>query len=166
MRIYLVGFMGAGKSAYGRELANITGYIHLDTDDMVVKTSGQSIPDIFQSKGEKYFRELEGEVLTNTLEYENCIVSTGGGLPCYGNHMQLMVSSGISIFLKSPLEELHGWILKDKANRPMVSSVPDEQLFDYIQKLYQSRMPFYRQAAMVISPEDTSPAVLARLLKL
>ncbi len=104
--IFLVGFMGCGKSAVGKVLAGKLGYAYYDTDEMVEKKEGSSIEEIFKDSGEGYFREKEWEALNSLNGIRDAVVSTGGGLFLGSNHRQFIKELGISVWLDSPFEDI------------------------------------------------------------
>ncbi len=104
--IFLVGFMGCGKSAVGKALAGKLGYTYYDTDEMVEKKEGRTIEDIFKDSGEGYFREKEWEVLTSLKGIKDSVISTGGGLFLGSQHRQFIKEQGISVWLDSPFEDI------------------------------------------------------------
>ncbi len=100
MRIYLLGFMGCGKSSLGRRLARKLEYPFLDIDNEVERILGQEIPDIFRTKGETAFREAERQVLHSTATVQKAVIATGGGTPCYSDNMDFMLENGAQCTLK------------------------------------------------------------------
>src|SRR5512133_3442701 len=98
--IYLIGFMGSGKSTAGRELARLLGWSFTDLDTEVEKREGKTIRQIFAQKGEEYFRNLETKVLRDLNTLANSVISTGGGTPCHSDNMDFMLENGLTIYLK------------------------------------------------------------------
>jgi shikimate kinase len=116
--IFLVGFMGSGKSVIGRALADKLGYQFLDTDDMVEEKEGRSIEQIFRESGEGYFREKEWEALISLKGLSKTVISTGGGLFLGRQHRELIKEQGVSVWLDAPIEEILGR-LKGSSSRPL-----------------------------------------------
>lgn len=116
--IFLVGFMGCGKSVIGRELAEKLGYRFLDTDDMVEKKENRSIEEIFRESGEGYFREKEWEVLNELKGLSKAVISTGGGLFLGPQHRAFIKEQGMSLWLNAPFEDILDR-LKGGSNRPL-----------------------------------------------
>src|SRR5690606_10388124 len=112
------GFMGVGKTSLGKKLAKKMGYTFFDTDNIIKVNQNKSINELFESKGEVYFRELEREVLTQLSTANKAIVSVGGGLPCFFDNLNLMKETGVVIYLKASHELLEKRLIKDKQKRP------------------------------------------------
>lgn len=134
--IYLIGFMGSGKTTIARELSRVLRYPVIDLDESIVKKEGISISDIFSTKGEVYFRELEKEAL-RTLE-QTAIVSTGGGIVVKEENREWMLKNGIVVFLDCELDEIWNRIKGDES-RPLAKRKED------VVKLYHERKPLYQQ---------------------
>ncbi|WP_107841811.1 shikimate kinase [Metasolibacillus meyeri] len=142
-KIYLVGFMGCGKSAIGRRLSFFLKMPYYDMDKEIVRQQGMTIPEIFDKYGEAYFRRLETEFLKNFRD-EACIISTGGGVAINAENRKIMRRTGLVFFLDATFEDIYMRIKNDK-NRPIVQSTTKEQL----QQLYLERRKFYREAAHI-----------------
>jgi shikimate kinase len=147
MRIFLIGLPGSGKSTLGFELCQLLNYKLIDTDEEICKKGKSSIDDIFRTKGENYFREIERETLNEVIKTENSIISTGGGLPCFFDNMEVINKSGISVFLNVPLEEISKRLLVHaNKNRPLVLGKTSDQLMEFLKEKYKERSPFYNKA--------------------
>ncbi|MCY7290920.1 MAG: shikimate kinase [Ferruginibacter sp.] len=118
MRIFLIGFMGAGKSFLGKLWADDNGIPFYDVDTLIEEEERMSISEIFSTFGEAYFREKEAAVLRNTDRFENAIIACGGGAPCYFDNMQWMNKNGITVFLNETEEQIYHHIKNDKKARP------------------------------------------------
>jgi len=106
MRIFLIGFMGSGKTTVGQKLARRLGYSFIDMDMQIEKESSMSINQIFKELGEDGFRRREHDLLLRIIRMDNVVVSTGGGVPCFDNNMELINQNGMSIYLKMTPESL------------------------------------------------------------
>ncbi|MBK8845248.1 MAG: shikimate kinase [Bacteroidetes bacterium] len=146
MLIYLIGFMGSGKTTVGRKLAKKMGYKFLDTDQMIEEQTGFSVSEIFNLKGETYFREMEKLTLTQTLQYNNHIISTGGGMPCYYDNMQCMLDHGTVIYLKMSPNALYQRIVNSRKERPLFANLTREQTQERIASLLSEREKYYEKA--------------------
>ncbi len=135
-RIFLIGFMGTGKTTLGKALAQQFNWPFKDTDDLVVQCAGQSIPEIFKSQGQQYFRLLESQVVRQTLRFYPAIVATGGGLPCFWNNLEWMNANGLTIFLDSPLQLIEQRLINDP-NRPLLKSNDWKHLLQYRKSIYE-----------------------------
>lgn len=158
--IYLVGFMGAGKTTLAKQVAQEYGYQCIDTDKVIEQEQGNTIEGIFNSLGENEFRKLEAEALRNINFSKNTIVSTGGGLPCYNNNMDWMNENGTTIYLKHSINELIKRLENDSENRPLLKSSKNLTLLTHIEGLMQQRTPYYEQAKFVILSSLISPQTI------
>ena len=145
-RVYLIGFMGSGKSTLGKKMANKLGYHFVDTDKLIEQKHTLSIHEIFKQYGEAYFREQETLVLNSTLNMDKVIVSTGGGLPCYHNNIDTIINAGMSIYLKGDPLFLKNRLLPNQANRPLIEGLTDNELYQYVEKKLMERESFYNKA--------------------
>ncbi|MEY9976144.1 shikimate kinase [Lysinibacillus sp. RC79] len=142
-KIYLVGFMGCGKSALGRRLSYLLKMPYYDMDHEIVRQQGMTIPQIFEKYGEARFREIETEFLKKFRD-EACIISTGGGVAINTENRKIMRRSGLVFFLDATFEDIYIRIQHDP-NRPIVQSSTKEEL----EKLYHYRRKFYREAGHI-----------------
>lgn len=142
-KIYLVGFMGCGKSAIGRRLSYFLKMPYYDMDHEIVRQQGMSIPEIFEKFGEARFREIETEFLQNFRD-EACIIATGGGVAVNEENRKIMRKSGLVFFLDAKFEDIYMRIRNDK-NRPIVQKSTERDL----EELYNSRRKFYREAGHI-----------------
>lgn len=142
-RIYLVGFMGCGKSAVGRRLSFVLKLPFYDMDKEIVRLTGMEIPEIFERYGEEYFRDLETEFLQN-FNHDNCIISTGGGVAMREKNRKIMRETGLVLFLDAPFREIWRRIHKDP-NRPIVQ----KSTHDEIEAMFKKRYRNYKAAAHI-----------------
>ena len=151
MRLYLTGYMGTGKSTIGRKIALRTELPFLDTDRMVEEAEGASVADIITYAGEQYFREAERRALEQTSEIESAVISTGGGLPIWGDNQQWIAEHGVSVYLKRTPEQIisrlspHG-----RQRRPMLRGKSDEELLQFMSQHLAEREPIYINADIVV----------------
>ncbi|TQR19560.1 shikimate kinase [Psychrobacillus vulpis] len=143
-KVYLVGFMGSGKSAIGRRLSYLLKMPYYDMDKEIVKMEKRSIPEIFEQEGEVYFRKIETEFLQN-FRNESCIISTGGGVAMNEKNIQIMRKTGLVLYLDATFNDIWMRIKSDK-NRPIVQTSTREEL----EQLYNRRRKFYKKAAHII----------------
>ena len=162
-RIFLIGYMGAGKTTLGRLLAQRMHLDFIDLDHFIEARYRKKITDLFTEKGEEGFRRLEQIVLTEVSSFENVIVSTGGGTPCFANNMQVMLQSGIVIYLKASAKSLFSRLVIAKSQRPLLSKLTDTALLDFIAENLAIRNPYYSQAHLTFNAEklDNSQQVYA-----
>jgi len=152
--VYLIGYMGAGKTTITNLLANELRLPFYDTDQEIEKNEKRSVSEIFKKDGELHFRMLETELLKNITK--NSIIACGGGLPIHNNNMGLINSKGISIYLKASNNCLFNRLKNEKQSRPLIENKTDEELEAYIQNEIQNRNPFYILANYTILVDDKS----------
>lgn len=145
MRIVLIGMMGAGKSKLGKKLARDLGYTFIDSDEEITHSEGMSINDIFQSKGEAYFRQCEQFFLEN-LDYKHVVLSVGGGFPCFEGRMDALNAYGTTIYLKHSPEFLYSRLIDNRKERPLIRDMEGDELKQYLRELLVEREPYYLQA--------------------
>lgn len=156
MKIYLIGFMGSGKSYWARHLSESLELPLLDMDEEIEKKTGLNITEIFSQKGEMYFRTLEHELLKGFIQQDPLLLSCGGGLPCFNDNMSLMNEHGLTIWLDPPVEIMVERLKRKKYKRPLLKDLDDEQLTEYVTKKLSERTVFYSQAQLIINPLDYS----------
>lgn len=161
MKIILTGYMGSGKTRVGRLLAQKTGRDFLDLDHVISEEEHKTIPQIFETSGEIYFRRKETEVLKRLLDSnESFILALGGGTPCYGKNLQLMKEAPAIklIYLQTGLQELKKRLLEERDSRPLIKHLETpEVLEDFIRKHLFERSFYYNQSEMIISTDGKSP---------
>ncbi|MDQ0106951.1 shikimate kinase [Chitinophaga terrae (ex Kim and Jung 2007)] len=154
MKIYLLGFMGAGKSYWGKQLADHWGLPFYDLDDVIVETEEMAIADIFATKGEDYFREKESLLLRELSKQDNFLISCGGGTPCFQENMDFMNSNGTTIWINPSLETMADRLKRKKQKRPLIADLEDEDLEGFIEKKLAERLPFYQQSRHIITSDN------------
>ncbi len=165
MIIFLVGFMGCGKSTKAKQLAHRLNCPVIDLDAVMVEREGQSIADYFAAYGEVAFRELESQTLKTYAYPETCIVATGGGLPCFFDNMDWMNAHGITVYLQMTPPQLVSR-LHNREKRPLLKGMDDEQLLEFIIKKLEERNPFYTQAKVIVNSFDLDAEKLAEAINL
>ncbi|WP_242926471.1 shikimate kinase [Pontibacter vulgaris] len=168
MRIFLIGMMGVGKTTLGRQLAQKLGYTFVDLDDYIVQREGRSITQIFEQEGQQKFRELERQALEAVVqEYEQAVIATGGGAPCFFDNMAFINKYGKSIFLDLPASELLQRLQNsDLSVRPLLSGKSSEELYTYLVKTIKERRRFYEQANYTLSEKNQTIHGLETLLNI
>ncbi|WP_289041155.1 shikimate kinase [uncultured Zobellia sp.] len=159
MKIVLLGYMGSGKSTIGKLLSKERGLEFIDLDNYIEEAEQMSVPDIFKTKGELYFRKKEYAYLNEVLaQKDNFVLSLGGGTPCYGNNMQAVLdATKNAIYLKVSIAELVNRLLKEKDQRPLIMNIPEDELPEFIGKHLFERSYFYNQTDKVISSNGKNP---------
>jgi shikimate kinase len=145
-RIYLMGFMGAGKSSLGKKLAKELQFDFYDLDDLIIEQEKQTIAEIFKNKGEPYFRKLETQVLKGTIEFEKAVIALGGGTPCRQENINWIRQHGYSIYLQLSVNHLTSRLLPRKAKRPLIADLSDEEIRNFVVQKLSEREVFYAQA--------------------
>ena len=153
-RIYLIGFMGSGKTTHGKKIARMMGYDFLDMDEWISEKEEKTIPEIFAEEGESRFRELETAAIKATNQLQQVVIATGGGLPCHGNNMQMLKDSGLTIYLKLTPVALLSRLKESKTKRPLLEGKSEEEMFATIREMLTEREPWYNQADMTIDGLD------------
>lgn len=145
-RIILIGYMGAGKTTIGKVLAREMGMDFYDLDNYIEGRFHQKIPEVFAEKGEEGFREVERKMLHEVAEFENIILSCGGGTPCFFDNMDYMNLQGETVFLDAPPRVLKEHLQMGKTVRPLIQGKTEEELIAFIEQSLQMRLPFYQKA--------------------
>ncbi|PKQ45125.1 shikimate kinase [Confluentibacter flavum] len=169
MNVILIGYMASGKSTIGKILANKLNYDFIDLDDYIEKKEQTTIVNIFKSRGEIYFRKLETAYLKAILEHKNNVVlSLGGGTPCYGNNMDVILSdtNSKSIYLKTSIPALVSRLKNEKSKRPLLAHIEtDDLLSEFIGKHLFERSQFYNLAeAKITTDNKTESEIVEELL--
>jgi shikimate kinase len=156
MRIFLIGFMGSGKTHWGKQLATHLKIPYYDLDDVISSKEKKSVSQIFAESGEESFRLKEREVLESLIdENETMVLSTGGGTPCFFNNIETMKKYGVVVWLNTHIEVLLSRLKNEKATRPLIKNVPDANMRSYIVRKLNERRIYYEQADAIIDNEDS-----------
>lgn len=159
-RIFLIGFMGCGKSKLGKSAANKLNRPFIDLDDLVEITYQMTIPQLFAAFGEQGFREREKSVLQNATLAQDAIIATGGGAPCFFDNMEWMNQNGITVFIDSPVKVLADRLINARVERPLVKGKSMEELIQFIDDKLKERRPFYEQAKITLKGVDLNVDLL------
>ena len=164
-RIFLIGFMGSGKSTLGIQLARRVDYQFIDMDRLIEETAEMSVPEIFNEHGEEVFRKWEHDILVELCRREKLVVATGGGAPCHSQLMDLMNNHGSTIYLKLSPEALLNRLTQSRTERPLIKGKSETELLDFIKSLLKKRESFYKRATHIVDGIKTQPEALAKLLQ-
>lgn len=145
--IFLIGYMGSGKSTLGKALAERCEIEFVDLDDYIEARAGKKIREIFADDGEAAFRELERSSLLEVSEKTNVLVACGGGTPCFGDNMKLMNERGTTVLLQTSHDRLFERLKCGRAKRPLIANLSDEELDGFIDEQLAKRMPHYGKSS-------------------
>jgi shikimate kinase len=163
--VYIIGFMGSGKSTAGKKLSASLGWPFIDLDRKIEERAGKTIPQIFSQDGEEVFRNIESEVLKSIESGTDTIISTGGGTPCHGSNMDYMLETGLTVYLKMTPGQLTNRLLESTGERPLIKNIPDDQLHEFIEKKLAVREKWYNRAGIIIEGINLDISRLLSLIK-
>lgn len=152
-RIFLIGYMGSGKTTVGKRLAKHLSLSFIDLDDYIQNKYRKTIAQIFEELGEEEFRKIESRTLMEVAEVENVLISTGGGAPCYFDNMKIMNSTGITVYIEADPEELAARLLASKTVRPLVEGKSESELVPFIREHLSHRECYYKSAQIIYHTE-------------
>ncbi len=145
-RIILIGYMGAGKTTVGRELAKELGLMFYDLDWYITSRMRRTVAQLFEEHGEDGFRQIERNMLHEVAEFENIVLSCGGGTPCFFDNMDYMNQKGETVYLKATPEVLYAHLKMGKGVRPLLLNKTPEQVEAFVKTQLKEREPFYTKA--------------------
>lgn len=148
-RFILIGYMGAGKTTLGKVLARELGLEFIDLDWYIENRFHQTVSQLFATRGEEGFRKIEQNMLHEVAEFENVVISAGGGTPCFFDNMEYMNRQGVTIYLKATPEVLRTHLRMGKQKRPLIAQKNDEELDAFIRESLDKREPYYSQARLI-----------------
>lgn len=154
MLIFLIGFMGCGKSFTSRQLSVLLEMPAVDMDKIIEEREGKSIKEIFEEKGEAYFRQLEHDFLKNLSAEDHLIIATGGGVPCFFDNMDIMNQKGLTIYLNRNRDRCLAQLMKGIEKRPLLKNMTPKEIADFYDQKIQERKPFYEQAKWLIGDAE------------
>lgn len=152
-RIFLIGYMGAGKTTIGKKLSKTLQLDFIDLDKYIQQTYQKSIHQLFEEKGEEGFRKMEQKALHEVADFENVVISCGGGTPCFFDNMEVMKKAGTTVYIQVDPEELADRLLASKTIRPLIAGKSKEELIPFIDKQLQERERYYNKADLVIKSD-------------
>lgn len=151
--IFLIGYMGCGKSTLGRALSRVTGMRFIDLDQYIEGRFHHSVKEIFAEKGEDGFRTVERSMLHEVADFEDVIIACGGGTPCFFDNMEYMNSHGTTIFLNTSIDKLHTRLMRGRHKRPLIADKNDEELRSFIIDALDKRMTHYSKAQVTFASD-------------
>ena len=150
-RIILVGYMGSGKTTIGKALSKETGMMFYDLDWYIESRMHKTVSQIFAERGEEAFRKMEYNMLHEVAEFEDVIISCGGGTPCFFDNMDYLSRQGDVVYLKASPDTLYKHLLMAKVERPLLKDKTQDELTDYITSHLAEREPYYQKAHHVLN---------------
>jgi len=158
MRIFLIGFMGSGKTHWGKQLASQLKIPFFDLDEVISEREKKSVTQIFAECGEEGFRVKEKAILEDLIDqYPSMVLSCGGGTPCFFNNIERMKKYGTVVWLNTHVEVLLQRLMKEKATRPLIKNINDDDMRSYIIRKLNERRMYYEQADVIIDNENSMP---------
>jgi shikimate kinase len=164
MKIFLIGFMGCGKSTLGKKLALKLGYDFIDLDHQIEKNVGTTIAAYFSANGEDAFRKLESETLKTFSYPNNVVVATGGGAPCFFDNMNWMNANGLSIYIEMPAAALAKRLENGKEKRPLLRGLNEAEMIRFIENKLAERDIFYKRAILTVNGINLSADAMRALI--
>ena len=164
MRIFLIGFMGCGKTTLGKKLAKHLNYNFIDLDSYIEKTTNKTITEIFENKGEKKFRIVEKENLMEVCKKDNLVIATGGGTPCFFDNMQKILDNGKAIYLKMEIEDLLERLETEKSQRPLIENKSAKELENFIRNKLSEREYFYKKSNYILQGKSICEKEIQNLI--
>jgi len=165
VKIFLIGFMGSGKSHTGKSLAQLLNVDFIDLDARIEANTGRSISDIFEVSGEDTFRQLEQDQLKSLSDIADAVVATGGGTPCFFDNMQWMNENGVTVYLKADEALLADRLKNEKEQRPLIKNLSNQDLLDFIREKLGERATDYEQARIIFEQDQRQETTSMALLK-
>lgn len=161
MNIFLIGFMGSGKTHWGKIWAERLGMNFYDLDEMIEKEQGNTIAFIFEKEGEDFFREQETAILLRFVDMNNCLVACGGGTACFNDNIDWMNKNGATVYLMASPQYILNRIAGEKDKRPLIGNLNDTEILFFIDRTLKEREPFYRKAKHIFSAVDLNAESLS-----
>lgn len=152
-RVFLIGYMGSGKTTLGKAYSAATGLQFIDLDWYIEERFHKTVQELFAERGESGFREVEKNMLHEAGEFENVVIAAGGGTPCFFDNMDYMNRVGDTVFLDVCPDVLFRRLKIAKAKRPLLADKTDDELMEVIKTALQKRMYFYAQAKYKFNAE-------------
>jgi shikimate kinase len=165
MKLYLIGFMGSGKTTLGKRLALKLGYQFIDIDKIIENDIKMSIAEYFKLHGEEAFRAKETAIIKTMQVPENAVIATGGGAPCFHDNLEWMNKHGLTVYLSLSPKALAERLRNATEQRPILKNLKGEALEEFIAEKLKERNPFYTKAQLTIKGADQTPEKFIEVLK-
>ena len=160
--VYLLGFMGCGKTTVGKKLAASLKWKFIDLDEKIEAKTGLTITELFSTKGEDFFREIEAATLRELTFDSSCVVAVGGGTPCFKGNMDFMLNNGYTIYLKLTPAQLAARLKVSTDERPLIRNIKDEELPAFIETKLAERLQWYEKAHLAIDGFNINMSLVNR----
>ena len=165
--LFLIGFMGSGKTFIGQKLAEALGFDFIDMDHYLEEKTGATIPEVFEREGEVYFRQLEHNILLELKDKSNCVFSTGGGAPCFHGSMEIMNECGITVYLKVEPKNIVKRISDQRTHRPLLRNFANDfELLNFVKNKIAERNEFYSQAKIIVDANGDAEEIVTKIISL
>ncbi len=161
-KIFIIGFMGSGKTHWGKIWAKKNQLSFFDLDEEIEKTLGQSVAQIFEKKGEKFFREMERDVLKKFEIKKNFILACGGGTPCFFDNLKWMNEQGSTIYLELSAEKIFERVINETEKRPLIKKINISELLFFIEQKLKEREAVYHNATYTINASALNDDTLTK----
>lgn len=165
MKIFLIGLMGSGKSYWTKILSKKLKTGGYDLDHLIESHEEKTVAEIFAEDGEAYFRKMENKLLRWFAEKKSFVLSTGGGTPCFHENMEWMNKQGLTIWIDEPIDTLTRRLLPERAHRPLIASLTDDELHRFLENKLEERRPYYSQAAIHLQGDAINERSFAKIIK-
>lgn len=153
-RVFLIGYMGVGKTTIGKLLSKELGVQFIDLDKSIESRYRKTIQEIFAEKGEEKFRSIERDMLREIAAFEDVLIATGGGTPCFYDNMDVMNQQGTTIYLKASVRQLVSRLLASKSVRPIIQGKSPEELQGFVKTHLAEREKYYTKAKLTCLTEQ------------
>jgi shikimate kinase len=163
--IYIIGFMGSGKTTAGKKLASLLGWTFIDLDRKIEEAAKMSIPEIFSQHGEASFRQSESDILRSLGLESGAVISTGGGAPCHSENMSFMLGTGLTVYLRLTPFQLVSRLSNAREERPLIKGMKGEELLRFITGKLEEREKWYSQADLTVDGFDLDIDILYSRVK-
>ncbi|MGI9137918.1 MAG: shikimate kinase [Sediminibacterium sp.] len=163
-KIFLIGLMGSGKSYWVKKMSKWIHSAGYDLDALIEMNEEKTIAEIFAEDGEEYFRKTETKLLKWFKEKKKYVLATGGGTPCFNENMQWMKREGIVIWLDETVEVLAQRLIQEKAHRPLIAKLNEQQIVAFLQEQLVHRLSFYQQANYRVTSDKITEAELKKII--
>ena len=166
MPLFLIGYMGSGKSTLGRRVAAALGWRFADMDKEIERKAGMTVPEIFSTLGEPAFRQMEHDYILSLSPDDDVVVATGGGAPCHFDNMDAMNRLGVTLYLRVPAGELADRLVASRTRRPLIEGKSPESLRAYVDSHLSEREPYYTRATYTLEGVSINARHIVETLRL